>query len=402
MSQTARLLRVVSCACLVTAAACSFDNTSPGTHANVSARTALSLGTNFSCGVTTTGSAYCWGDNSLGQGGNGLIVPSTFPTAIAAAGPFLAVSASESSACALDSSGSVSCWGALPDGDATQSTRALPVKLASPVKFRSISVGDAFACGLDADGLAYCWGVNEAGQLGVGDTTARSAPMAVSGGIRFTQISAGFAHTCGATAGGTVYCWGDNGDGQVGDTTRARTVMQPHAVPTTLAMKSVSAGSVYTCAVAIDGTGYCWGFNTGGQLGDGTTQSHRLPHAVGGGLKFASISAERGNSELEHTCGVTTAGVAYCWGANSAGEVGGPASDACIGFGAAAVCNLLPLAVRSLKTVVAIDAGYAHSCAITSAGAMMCWGDNSAGELGDGTHAQQAVPVTVLGGLHFH
>lgn len=403
MDLTSRLCAAATLVLLASAAGCSFDNaTGPRNAVQVAPHEAIALGTRFSCGITTTGGAYCWGMNREGELGNGATIPTAIPTRIAAQGPFMAVSASESSACALDASGVADCWGAIPDGAPTQTDRAEPVTVQSDVRFTSITVGASFACALDGSGLAYCWGANQAGQLGVGDTASRSSPTPVAGGIRFTQISAGFAHVCGATSGGTLYCWGDNISGQVGDTLRhSRTVMSPFAVPTSVPMRTVSAGSVYTCAVATSGLGYCWGGNTGGQLGDGTTQFRRTPQPIAGGLHFQSISVGRGNSELQHTCGFTTTGAAYCWGANAYGETGGPPETACIGASSAAVCNTLPVAVRHLSAVVAIDAGFAHSCAITRAGAMMCWGDNADGQLGNLSHEQPTAPVAVAGGLLF-
>jgi alpha-tubulin suppressor-like RCC1 family protein len=403
MNHAAWLRRIAALACLAAASGCSFDHvTGAARSVSVPPQSALALGSNFTCGIITDGTGYCWGANDVGQSGNGLVLPSGFPTAIAAKGPFIAMSASEASACALETSGSAVCWGFLPDGDRNITTSAVPVEFHSSVHLESLTVGDGFACGLDGSGAAYCWGLNNLGQLGVGDTLPRDTPTPVLGGLRFTQLSAGFAHACGATASGTAYCWGDDGAGQIGISARAERVLQPIAVNTSVPLRSVAAGSVYTCAIAESGLAYCWGINTGGQLGDGTTTPHRSPEPISGGLRFTAISADRGASELEHTCGITVSGAAYCWGANSFGEVGGPAETACIAFAGAAVCNRTAVAVRDLDPVIAIDAGLGHTCAITRAGVMKCWGDNSLGELGDGSRTQQATPVAISGDLRFH
>jgi len=391
-------------ALLVLSAGCSFDHsTSPLATVPISARTSLALGSGFSCGVTTAHAAYCWGNNESGQGGNGTTLSSGQPTLVSLADPVAAISASESSACALTTKGEVSCWGIVPDGQATPTTRATPVHIVAPVELVSIAVGGGFACALDRDGLAYCWGANSFGQLGIGDTLPRSAPVAVMDKLRFTSLSAGYAHACGTIAGGTTYCWGDNTFLESGVSTRGvNKLVEPTPVETTVPMTSVTAGTTFSCGIAQTGLAYCWGSNVAGQLGDGTQHSRATPAQVTGGLHFTSIAANRGNSFVAHACGITTTHAAYCWGANSLGETGAPAETTCISGSLAAICNTLPVSVRTLGSALAVDVGTAHSCAITVAGNMACWGDNSFGEIGDGTNVEQTKPFTLSSHLRFH
>ena len=175
--------------------------------------------------------------------------------------------------------------------------------------------GTARSASLTIAGQAYCWGTNVEGELGDGGATSRSTPVAVSGQLTFAQISAGGFHACGLTTGGQAYCWGWNAFGQLGIGSAGSSSNTPRAVAGGLTFASLSAGNRHTCGVTPAGVGYCWGDNANNILGTGLTTTTWAPELVAGGLSWAAISAGR-----FHTCGVTTAGAAYCWGA--AGAIG--------------------------------------------------------------------------------
>lgn len=145
---------------------------------------------------------------------------------------------------------------------------------------------------------------------------------------------------------------------------------------------SVTLGATHGCALLRDHTVRCWGSNTTGQLGDGTTTDRRLPLPVAGLEHVVSVSAGAG-----HTCAVTDDGAARCWGDNRAGQLGEGTTGE----------HDLPHAVTGLHDAIEIAAGGTHTCARRRDGSVMCWGDNAHGELGDGTHTQQTVPVAVRG-----
>lgn len=172
---------------------------------------------------------------------------------------------------------------------------------------------------MTAAGNAYCWGWNLHGQLGDGTNTDRNAPVPVNAaGFSFGGISAGGGNTCGVTIAGDAYCWGLNNWGQLADGTNTDRDTPVPVNTGGLSFGDISAGVNHTCGVTTDEDAYCWGENFGGQLGDGTNADRNTPVAVdAGGLNFADISAG-----LFHTCGVTTAGDAYCWGSNSWGQLG--------------------------------------------------------------------------------
>ncbi len=148
--------------------------------------------------------------------------------------------------------------------------------------------GDHF-CGLDSAGAAYCWGWNGAGQLGDGTHTDRNVPTAVTGGLTFANLAAGSQHTCGVTTSGDVYCWGVSVFGQLGDSTVGASHTSPTKArtPNGVVFTKVVAGGNFTCAATAGGDVYCWGVNTGGQLGDGTFTPYRsYPVLVTGAAKF--------------------------------------------------------------------------------------------------------------------
>ncbi|HEV2750025.1 MAG TPA: Ig-like domain-containing protein [Gemmatimonadales bacterium] len=315
--------------------------------------TAISVGGVHSCGLTTSGSAYCWGLNYWGELGalspggqvcsqDGVLC-SVSPIPVVGGRVFSSVSAGWNQSCALVSGGAAFCWGddtygALGDGSTTSSTT--PGAVTGNLAFVSIGTGALSACGLTAAGAAYCWGNNTAGQLGVGPggpetcsgEPCSTTPIAVSGGLTFTELSVGYWQACGRTSQGATYCWGDNVDGQLGATTTETCTGLSATVPCStvplpveggVTFASVSAGSFQTCGATADGTGYCWGANGDGQLGNGTTDFAPTPTPVAGGLSFAALSA----FGRWHSCGLTTASLTYCWGYNGWGQVGNGTFD---------------------------------------------------------------------------
>ena len=314
----------------------------------------------------------------------GLLIPGVAfgasATALAAGGYFT---------CALTSTGGVRCWGdnyygQLGDGTATdRSTPVTVTGLTSAVA--AVVAGYQHACALTTLGAVRCWGANYYGQLGDGTTTTRYAPVLVSGlASGVVALASGVYHTCAVLSDGSVRCWGFNNHGQLGDgTTTHRST--PVAVGGLAAgVVQASGGLSHTCAVTAAGALQCWGYNYYGQLGDGTTDDRPSPVTVSG-MSSGVESVEAGDL---HTCAVTSAGAARCWGWNGDG-----------GLGDGTTTNRsTPIAVSGLATgVTTVAAGTYHSCAVTSAGGVHCWGGNAFGLLGDGTTTYRPTPVAVTG-----
>jgi alpha-tubulin suppressor-like RCC1 family protein len=303
--------------------------------------------------------------------------------------------------CGLTPGGAVYCWGVngLGElGDGTQTDRLTPAAVAMPtgMTFASLSTGGDHTCGRTPTGAAYCWGDNASGELGDGTQTNRLTPVAVTlpAGVTFASLSAGRLHTCGLTPGGAIYCWGLNGFGELGDGTQTdRLTPVAVAMPTGMTFASLSAGGDHTCGLTPTGAAYCWGDNGFGELGDGTQTNRLTPVAVTlpAGVTFARLSAGG-----LHTCGLTPAGATYCWGNNFSGElgVGGTPTGTCLN---GSPCSSVPLAVTMPAgvTFASLSAGQFHTCGSTAAGAAYCWGDNTFGQLGDGTTTNRLMPMAV-------
>jgi hypothetical protein len=174
----------------------------------------------------------------------------------------------------------------------------------------TIAAGSQHTCGITVAGPTYCWGLN-GGQIGDGTLTNRFFPTRVSGTATFVTVTAGQNHTCALTSGGAVYCWGDNGFGQLGLSSSTGNASAPTLITGVPVLYRLSAGLNHTCGLAIDGSAYCWGLNSAGQLGDNSQTTRFAPTLVAGGLKFRDISAS-----FATTCAVTRAGAIYCWGDN--------------------------------------------------------------------------------------
>jgi alpha-tubulin suppressor-like RCC1 family protein len=348
--------------------------------------------------------AYGWGANDLGQAGTGsttaltYTTPAAIPiTAIGSGVSVTAVSAGANHSCAATSASKIFCWGEgtynkLGQVDFTNYLTPIQVRdtLLTGKTLSSLTSGTNHNC-VVAAAQAYCWGANNFGQFGNGNTTNSGVTVLVSAfaGKTVTGISAGHASTC-AVVNAEAYCWGENSAGRIGDGTTTNSLV-PVKVGGLLAGKKVSeaaAGRNHSCAIA-NGDVYCWGTNASGQLGNGNTTASLVPVKVTGLPVGKAASGLTAGSV--HNC-VTVEGTVYCWGGNSDGQLGnGTNADS---SRAVAVAGLL----RG-KTVTMVSAsldntsaGDSHTCALAN-DAVYCWGYNADGELGNYSTTNYNVPV---------
>lgn len=390
-------------------AACS-ETTEPGTGIGGTRR--LTAGESTACALDRDGATSCWGANSnfFEYGASpGTVPPTALPVLVPV--PRLATLSvgNAQHMCGITSAREAICWGRGTNGQLgrgeVEPAGNTPAAVNLAAQWDGIAVGRLTTCGWTVAGKGYCWGLNQRGEIG--DTSVLRAakvllPREVNGGITFTSIVPGWLHTCGIASSGAAYCWGANSSGQLG-IGAADTVDHAHPVlvSPTFRFKKLSLGARSTCGITTANQLLCWGANTTGQLGDGTTTQRDTPTPVASSVKFTDVAlgsgfaggvnssvilpSGTGQGGIAHTCAISEAQTAYCWGWNGAGQVGDATSET----------RLSPVSVAGGIKFTSLALGGAYTCGI-GATALWCWGSSAFGQLGNANFADSSVPVRVI------
>jgi hypothetical protein len=285
--------------------------------------------------------------------------------------------------------GYASSFARMSDGTVTEwgvtgfSNNVTPIVAPSLTTVASIASGNSFACAVKTDGTVWCWGYNfSGGNLGpnvaVNAWAMTPVQIPVSTGYGpVVDISAGQAHVCVVTSGGYLLCWGDNTKGQFGNGTTG--TYNPTPVMIRMNISTVSAGNNFTCLLDSSGYVLCAGLNDQGQLGNGTqvNSANFVQTWTGGAIAIAA--------GFTHECFVALDNTVRCFGMNYFGNLGDGTT----------IMRLSPVAVVGLSNVVQIGAGMSHTCALLQNGTVSCWGQNL--YLGSGQTSNQLAPVQVPG-----
>ena len=353
---------------------------------------AIAVGTygRHSVALKSDGSVWAMENNGGGQLGDGTTSSwLSSPVQVNGLTGVLAVAAGQAHTLALKSDGSVWAWGDntyAQLGDGAEMTRAAPSTVPGLTGVVAVAVaggggltagGQTFA--LKSDGTVWAWGSN----VGSGSSNS-SSPVQVQGLNAVAAVSAGAIHSLALTSDGSVWAWGNNAYGQLGDGTTTNHY-SPVQVPGLTGVAAVAAGLGYSLALKSDGSVWAWGWNYSGQLGDGTNTPSYSPRPVPGLGGVVAVAAG-----WNHALAVKSDGSVWAWGYNARGELG----DGTISSG---ITPNPPKQVPGLTDVVAVAAGGSHSLALKAGGSLWAWGDNSTGELGDGTTTIRPSPIRVPG-----
>lgn len=366
------------------------------------------------CALSSSGSVACWGapdaTNTACSGSSSTDCPDAEPALLSlASGEILTrISMFDRRGCAVTSAGRVICW------DGTEQEVIMTGEGQPLADAINVEVGLTFSCAQLSDGKLMCWGSNVNGELKlplardveldlspadanrVESTASRTCIRRASGVAcwrdntdpldepntgNIIDFAVGFSHQCVVQDTGAVQCWGGNSWGQIGDGTTA-TRFSPTTVPmidgTTASATAVAAGNTQTCALLDTGAVQCWGNNGSGQLGDGTFTNSATPVTVSGidgvAARAVAITAGRGS----HCCAVLDTGAVQCWGNNSNGKLGNSSTTN----------SNVPVDVVSIdgttSAATSVSAGSQMTCATLTTGTAFCWGDNNFGQLGYG------------------
>ncbi len=334
-----------------------------------------------------------WGYNAYGQLGNGTTTNATTPGPVSMPSGVTATAAAAGGdhSLAIGSDGNLYAWGQngygqLGDGTLVDSSTPVVVQLPSGVHATAIAAGLDDSLALGSDGKVYAWGDDSLNELGNGSGVAdATTPVVVSlpTGITVTAIAAGQFHDLALTSTGTIYGWGYDGDGQLGDGKRTTP-----ATPVTAAMPAgvhataIAAGGYHSLAAGSDGNLYSFGYNNDGQLGTGEKNLHAKPTEV---LMPAGVSAVALAAGLYHSVVVGSDGKVYAWGDNTYGELGNGTTTS----------TTSPVVSSLTRTPSAIAAGEYFTSALLPGGAIDTWGQNGFGQLGTGTTSNALSPTPV-------
>ncbi|MNJ98463.1 Regulator of chromosome condensation (RCC1) repeat protein [compost metagenome] len=364
----------------------------------------VSAGSNQTCAIRSDNQLFCWGNNAHGQLGDGTTNNSNVPVAVSSTSggvdSWIQVTVGSNQTCAIRSDGRLFCWGLNTShqlGDGTATTSSIPVAVTSPSGgvdlWKHVSNRSAdHACAIRSDDKLFCWGMGSYGRLGNGGSSNLSVPTAVSpspdGGSSWKKVDVQEYSACAIAMDDKMFCWGHNGYGQLGkgDTSDAVVPASLQAAGgwDTQLWKQVAAG-IHACALRSDDRIFCWGNNSAGELGTGSTSNSSFPVNLQNTSGWSSQSWKKISSSVTHSCGIRYDGRLACWGSNAYGNFGdGTTQDSSI-----------PRVVGSQTWKQVTATSQIFTCAIRSDDQLFCTGRNTSSQLGNGGTTQSAsfVPV---------
>lgn len=354
--------------------------------------TQVSSGYNHQCASQSDNSIYCWGVNNAGQLGRQTYISKAVPSRVVGIKDWQSVHSSNSgdTVCGLKLDGTLWCWGRGVEGQfgngnsGTDNFSRIPVLVNQDTDWMQVAPGYTHICAIKTNNTLWCWGDTAYGKVGTGSGVNPTEPFPMQVGLdsNWLSVALGEWHTCGIKTDNSLWCWGDNTAGGIGHGVDPGILSftEPVSLGDTRDWASVTLGSGYTCALKLDASAWCWGFNSSGQTSDNVLESNRPAINVMPGSSWTHITAG-----YQSTCGIQSSQTLWCWGLNDYGQLG-------------LNHKLIPptpghVAVGSLWQDVGI--GNQHACGIKTDGTLWCWGSNLNGALGDDS-AWKLTPQLVL------
>jgi len=364
------------------------------------ARSKLFAAFQRTCYLNTGGVLRCWGADLI----NGVIGRATRPQVVATG--VASVALGNTHACAVRAGGEVSCWGwdndgalgvstadSCDNGEGEQPCARVPTVVSGLPRVNEVAAGPNHTCALSAARVVYCWGSNQYGQLGrrtvdtCGERLCSRQAGAVDGVDQVTDLALGNGFSCGLRSDGVVWCWGGNDQGELGrGTVDDETHLGPQPVQLPHKVIAIESGSDHVCALTATHEVYCWGANTARQLGSASDDLCRCSPCSGTPLRVAGLPAVRELSIVDETsCALGQDGSLWCWGNNYMNRIGVAADDACVyecfGHEQAVDCLASARRVANLPALSALANGGDHLCGIAE-NKVLCWGAWFEGQLG--------------------
>ena len=358
------------------------SNVVSGTPAFRPTAVAASPGWNDMQALMPDGTVWQWGQNRSLQSGD---VPLQVPDLV----DITAISSGQNLALALGSDGRVWSWGAdfgglLGSGSAASGYDRGPAPVINLTGIVAISAGSSHGLAVDHDGAVWVWGDNTYGQLGLGGSTPPNAPtpQLVPGVSNIVAVAGGPLHSLALRRDGLVYAWGRNEDSQLGIGNFNPGPFAPVQVPNLNGVVAIAVGTSHSMALRNDGSVWCWGSNTSGQIGNGGSLSTTAYYPTKSLAPSGIVAISAG---YLHAAAVRSDGTVWSWGNGGNGQLGNGSSSS---TGVA-----MPVQVTGINSAIKVASGATNGMALGSDGTVWTWGDNTSGQLGDGTGQTSVVPI---------
>ena len=283
------------------------------------------------CALKKEGSLWCWGRNNVGQLGDGTIVDDsmlwqmrTTPVQIGSALDWQTITAGDFHTCALKNNSSLWCWGYNLQGqlgDGSTVNQSKPVQIGTAFDWQTIAAGDLLTCALKKDGSLWCWGTDRSPDQIISQP---STPVQIGMDMDWRAIAVSSYRICALKKEGSLWCLRNIGSALLADGTREAVQYQPEQIGISMDWQTIAMSPYHTCVIKVEGSLWCWGKNDYGQLGNGTTFGSFYDLSTPEGM--VQVDMDRDWQAIavgpSHTCALKKEGSLWCWGRNTSGELG--------------------------------------------------------------------------------